>query len=84
MKENDSTVNGMLETLIRENKITPLMATSLMNDASYAYHVTNNLVQMGEVLFATGSQSMKDAERLIALDDDDVTEALAFNNNQSE
>jgi hypothetical protein len=60
------------------------MATSLMNDASYAYHVTNNLVQMGEVLFATGSQSMKDAERLIALDDDDVTEALAFNNNQSE
>ncbi|MEJ1334428.1 MAG: hypothetical protein RPU37_00065 [Candidatus Sedimenticola sp. (ex Thyasira tokunagai)] len=51
MEENDSTVNGMLEALIREEKITPLMATSLMNDSAYAYDVTGNLVQMGEVLF---------------------------------
>ena len=47
MKENDSTVNGVLEALIREENITPLMATSLMNDATYAYDVTKNLVQMG-------------------------------------
>ncbi len=76
MEENDSTVNGVLEALIREENISPLMATSLMNDASYAYDVTKNLVQMGEVLFATGIQPMKEAERAIALDDDDIAEAL--------
>ncbi|MET0102520.1 MAG: Na/Pi symporter [Sedimenticola sp.] len=74
MEENDSTVNGKLESLIRDDRITPLMATSLMNDAAYAYDVTKNLVQMGEVLFATGDQAMKDAERIIALDADDVAE----------
>lgn len=76
MKENDSTVNGVLESMIREENITPLMATSLMNDATYAYDVTKNLVQMGEVLFATGMQSLKDAERIIALDEDDIAEVL--------
>ncbi len=76
MKENDSTVNGMLEKLIREEKITPLMATSLMNDASYANDVTRDLLQMGEVLFATGDLSMKAAERMILLDEDDVEEMM--------
>ncbi len=81
MEENDTTVNGTLESLIREESITPHMATSLMNDATYAYDVTKNLVQMGEVLFATGMQSMKDAERLIALDDEDIAEVLERGNN---
>lgn len=76
MKKNDTTVNGMLETLIRDDRISSLMATSLMNDASYAYDVTRNLLQMGEVLFAKGDQSMKDAERIIALDDDDIEEVI--------
>lgn len=81
MEENDTTVNGTLESLIREESITPHMATSLMNDAAYAYDVTKNLVQMGEVLFATGMQSMKDAERLIALDDEEIAELLERDNN---
>ncbi|RDH92347.1 MAG: sodium:phosphate symporter [endosymbiont of Seepiophila jonesi] len=80
MEENDTTVNGTLESLIREESITPHMATSLMNDAAYAYDVTKNLVQMGEVLFATGMQSMKDAERLIALDDEEIAELLERDN----
>ncbi|HXK56261.1 MAG TPA: Na/Pi symporter, partial [Gammaproteobacteria bacterium] len=53
MEENDSTANGILEVLIRENRITAQMATSLMNDSAYAYDVAKNLVQMGEVLFAS-------------------------------
>ena len=76
MEENDSTVNGMLETLIRESRITAQMATSLMNDAAYAYDVTKNLVQMGEVLFARGDLAMKNAERAIALDESDIAEVI--------
>jgi len=76
MEENDTTVNGVLEELIRQGKITAEMATSLMNDTAYSYDVAKNLVQMGEVLFATGDQAMKEAERSLSLDEDDVDEML--------
>ncbi len=76
MEENDSTANGMLEQLIREGLITPQMATSLMNDVAYAYDVAKNLVQMGEALFARGDLAMREAERQLALDEDEA-EAIA-------
>lgn len=72
MEENDSTANGMLEELIHKDRISPQMATSLMNDSAYVRDVTKNLIQMGEILFATGDQTMKEAERAISLDKDEV------------
>ena len=76
MEENDITANGVLDVLIREARITPQMATSLMNDSAYVYGVSKDLVQMGAVLFASGDQAMKDAEREIHLDEDDIDEIL--------
>jgi len=76
MKSNDSTANGTLEELIHKDKITAEMATSLMNDISYANDVTKNLVQMGEVLFATGDLDMKEVERSLILDEDEVEEIM--------
>lgn len=70
--DNDSTRNGTLEALIRNGRITPSMATSLMNDSAYAYDVAKNLVQMGEVLFSSGDHAMKQAEREIALTDEEI------------
>jgi len=72
MAENDSTANGMLEELIHEDRISANMATSLMNDSAYVRDVTKKLIQMGEILFATGDQPMKEAERAISLDKDEV------------
>ena len=72
MAENDSTANGMLEELIHEDRISAQMATSLMNDSAYVRDVTKKLIQMGEILFATGDQPMKEAERAISLDKDEV------------
>jgi phosphate:Na+ symporter len=77
LEENDSTRNGTLESLIRHEKITPAMATSLMNDATYAYDVAKNLVQMGEVLFSSGDLAMKQAEREVALTGDELEEVRA-------
>ncbi len=77
MERNDTTANGQLESLIRDGRITPQMATSLMNDYTYAYDVTRNLVQMGEVLFASGDLAEKEAERRISLDDDEVDAVIA-------
>ena len=76
MELSDTTANGMLETLIHENRISAEMATSLMNDTSYAYGISKNLIQMGEVLFATGDLDMKIAERSLALDEDEMQQIL--------
>jgi phosphate:Na+ symporter len=52
------------------------MATSLMNDSSYAYDVAKNLIQMGEILFSTGDYEMRMAERSIALTSDEVVDII--------
>jgi len=78
MELNDSTLNGTLEKLIRNDHITAEMSTSLMNDSSYAFDVTKNLVQMGEVLFARGDLEMKNVERSLALDEDELEEVIAM------
>ena len=72
-------MNGMLENLIRDEKITAVMATSLMNDAGYAYDVTKKLIQMGEILFAFGDYEMKLVERSIKLTDEEVEELIKEN-----
>ncbi|MFK5891666.1 MAG: Na/Pi symporter [Pseudomonadota bacterium] len=72
MLEKDTTTNGMLEVLIREEKITAQMATSLMNDSAYVNNVTKKLLQMAKALFATGDLSMKVIERSLTLEADDV------------
>ena len=77
MDEQDTTRNGRMEALIREGKITPRMATSLMNDSAYAYDVAKNLIQMGEALFATGDLAMKNAERNIALSEEEIEDLQA-------
>lgn len=74
--EHDTRMNRTVESLIRDHRIDAHMATSLMNDAAYAYDVAKNLVQMGKVLFARGSSAMKDAERSLLLDEDEAA-ALA-------
>ncbi len=76
LKLNDTTANGMMEKLIHESKISAQMATSLMNDISYAQDVIKNLLQMGEILFATGDLDMKLAERSLALDEDEMQEIM--------
>jgi septal ring factor EnvC (AmiA/AmiB activator) len=53
------------------------MATSLMNDATYAYDVAKNLVQMGEVLFAAGDVVLKQAGREVALSEEELAEVQA-------
>jgi phosphate:Na+ symporter len=83
MEENDSTANGMLDKLIREGRISAQMATSLMNDSAYVYDVTKNLVQMGGALFIKGDAMMKEAERAIALDEDDIEEIMQAESNKA-
>jgi len=76
MVEYENSLDIQLNSLIRSDLITPAMSISLMNDSGYASDLTKNLIQMGEILFSTGDMGLRDAERSISLDEDEVDELL--------
>lgn len=51
LEEKDIIANGKLDKLIRGQHITSDMATSLMNDISYAYNIQYNLIGAAEIIF---------------------------------
>ena len=73
MEEEDIIANGTLDQLIRNNHVTPDMATSLMNDSGFAYDIQSNLIDAAEILFANLYSTEKD----MALTDaeSDITQA---------
>jgi phosphate:Na+ symporter len=52
LKEQDIVNNGTLDKLIREQRISSDMATSLMNDSAFAYDIEKNLIDAAEILLA--------------------------------
>ena len=61
----DFIANGTLDNLIRNSLITNEMATSLMNDSSYAFGISNKLVSMAEILYNNENSAL-------LIDDEDV------------
>jgi phosphate:Na+ symporter len=51
---SDLVANGTIDTLMRERRIGPEQATSLMNDAGYAAHIASSLLAMARVIFVAG------------------------------
>ena len=76
LEANDILVNGNLDRLIRDNKISAEMATSLMNDNAYAYDIADNLINMARVLFAPGESDLRAAEESLVLDMDEIDEVV--------
>ena len=74
MEEANVGVTANLETLIREERITAIMATSLMNDMSFARDVVWHLADMGKALYGAKDVDYREAEEAIALTDEDISE----------
>ena len=68
VKKYDIITNGTADDLIRKGLISNQMAVSLMNDSSYAYEISKNLISMAQEMFS--SQSEHD-EHLI-IDEEEV------------
>ena len=68
-----------LGKLIGEGVITPNMGSSLINDSVFAHHISRNLIQAAQPLFATGGGDLTEAVRDIELDEDDLTEIARRN-----
>ncbi|MCU7906396.1 MAG: Na/Pi symporter [Candidatus Thiodiazotropha sp. (ex Epidulcina cf. delphinae)] len=76
IEEIDVVANGSLDHLIRENLITERMATSIMNDSAYTFDISKNLIDMAETLFAARVLDLREAERDIALNEDELEEII--------
>jgi len=72
VEDSDIVANGKLDQLIREGLITEQMATSLMNDNTYAYDISMKLIEMGGILFAARAMDLKEAEKRMTLDDEEL------------
>ena len=70
--EESSIVNGELDRLIREGRITPVMGTSLMNDHGYARDAIWHLTDIAKTLFGSRDIADMEAEELVGLDEEDV------------
>ena len=62
VQQGDSLVNGSLDMLVREELITPWMATSLMNDGAYAQHAARCLIRMTERILTVDEAEFPDEE----------------------
>jgi phosphate:Na+ symporter len=61
--EADIVANGMLDHMIREHHIEAKMATSLINDNSYAHNICTSLIEVGQTLFGEHDAALKQAEQ---------------------
>ena len=73
MKKYDIITNDTADDLIRKGLITNQMAISLMNDSSYAYEISKNLISMAQEMFINKSGN----EENLIIDDDEVVEIIS-------
>jgi phosphate:Na+ symporter len=76
LKEDDILANRRLDDLVRHDRISAATAISLINDSRYAYRICKRLIELGQVLFAVNDDALRNTQRSLSLDEDEI-EALA-------
>lgn len=66
---DDALAGDAIQRLIRGGHITPEMATSLMNDSSYAHDVAHHLIAMAKVVFAPTEPVAREVQQSLVLDE---------------
>ncbi|GAB6051655.1 hypothetical protein JCM17960_04750 [Magnetospira thiophila] len=77
IEEGSAVADGTLDRLIRERRITPAMATSLMNDVSYTRSLIWNLIDMAQAVFGSKEMDVRKAEAMVRLTDVEIDEIKA-------
>ena len=70
----DIAANKALDNLIRTNAITYTMATSLMNDTSYARTIASELSKVAHVLFVHENKELKEGREALILNAHEVAD----------
>ncbi|MEZ5768539.1 MAG: hypothetical protein R3D80_13340 [Paracoccaceae bacterium] len=71
--------NTRIENLIREHRLDPSVATSFLNDSGYAYSAMRDLLGAARAYYIETEDALAEVERILALDDDELLEALGTN-----
>lgn len=64
LKKLDLIGNGKIDKLIRDNKIEPKMATSLINDSAFAYDIAKKLLSVANTLWVEDQELQKLGDEL--------------------
>jgi phosphate:Na+ symporter len=64
LKKLDMIGNGKIDNLIRNNKIEPKMATSLINDSAFAYDISKKLLSVACVLWIEDKELLELGDEL--------------------
>ncbi|MGB5866851.1 MAG: Na/Pi cotransporter family protein [Arcobacteraceae bacterium] len=64
LKKLDLIGNGKIDKLIREHKIEPKMATSLINDSTFAYDISKKLLSVANTLWIEDQELQKLGDEL--------------------
>jgi phosphate:Na+ symporter len=75
LEQSDLVANGELDGLIRSRRINARVATSLMNDASYAHDLCRDMLNAATVLFGPLETTTASTERSVALNEDEIEQA---------
>lgn len=78
-KKYDIAANKSLDNLIRTNQITYTMATSLMNDTTYAFTIASELTKVAHVLFIHADTEFSEGREALILNENEVTD-LTYSN----
>ncbi|MGR9115210.1 MAG: Na/Pi cotransporter family protein [Gammaproteobacteria bacterium] len=76
IEEEDRQITRTIETLIRENRITPEVGSSLINDSAYMYRIKTNLLKMAETLFLHKSPHTLPPELKLSLNDTEIKDVV--------
>lgn len=74
VKDSDQTINSNVTQLLHEKSITPLMASSLLNDSHYSIRISNNLIAMASTLYTDYESERLNVEREVSLDHEEIEE----------
>ena len=72
LRREDVLADRELGELVRGNKISAIMATSLIKDYRYTYRICEGLIELGQTLFAINDAALREAQRSVALDEDEI------------
>jgi len=70
-------LDGRITEVLRDERITPMMATSLLNDFNYVDETSRNLLDTAQALLVSHSDLVAEAAREVVLDEDEIDEASA-------
>ncbi len=76
IEEADKQFFTDIDKHIRKHHISGAMATSLMNDNSYANNIAQNLLEIGAILFKSHDSDIHEVEQSLMLDEQETADAM--------